>query len=51
VDDAVHIMRQFRGKQKEQLYLSVKRYQPVSPFVPVNVFRQRFDDIWQKIFG
>ena len=51
VDDAVHILGSLAGNNKESLFSALKRYQPIAPYVPENVFRQRFDDIWQRVFG
>lgn len=51
VDDATHLLESLSGKNKEQLFSSLKRYQPIAPHVPDKVFRQRFEDIWERVFG
>ncbi len=50
IQDAVLLLKEIKGKDKEQIYEAVKRYAPFTPHVPEPLLRKRFDGVWNIAF-
>ncbi|WP_299948203.1 hypothetical protein [uncultured Microbulbifer sp.] len=51
IQDAVLLLKEIKGKDKERIYEAVKRYAPFAPHVPEPLLRKRFDRVWSLAFG
>ncbi len=49
INDARLILSEIRGFSKEKLFEELKKYEPISPHVPSDIFRKRFEELWQEI--
>ncbi len=47
IQDAVLILKEIKGKDKEQIYIDVKKYSPFVPHVPEPLLRKRFEGVWK----
>jgi len=46
IQDAVRILQEIKGKDKETIYTAVKKYSPFTPHVPEPLLRKRFESVW-----
>lgn len=51
INDAVHFLKEISNSDKETIFAKTKKYKPFVPNVADNVFRKRFDQIWEKTYG
>lgn len=51
IQDAVRLLKEITGKDKEQIYEAVKKYAPFTPHVPEPLLKKRFDSIWNIAFS
>lgn len=47
IQDAVNLLKEIKGKDKDQIYEAIKKYSPFSPHVPEPLLRKRFDGVWR----
>ena len=50
INDARLILSEIRGYSKAKLFEVLKKYEPISPPVPPEIFRKRFEELWQEIY-
>lgn len=50
IQDAVRLLKEIKGEEKEQIYEAVKKYAPFTPHVPEPLLRKRFDGVWKIAF-
>ena len=50
IQDAVRLLKEIKGKEKEQIYEAVKKYAPFTPHVPEPLLRKRFEGVWNIAF-
>lgn len=50
IQDAVRLLKEIKGKEKEVIYAAVKKYSPFTPHVPEPLLRKRFEGIWNMAF-
>lgn len=50
IQDAVLLLKEIQGKEKEEIYEAVKKYAPFAPHVPEPLLRKRFEGVWQIAF-
>ncbi len=50
IQDAVRLLKEIKGKDKEQIYKAVKKYSPLTPHVPEPLLRKRFEGVWKIAF-
>ena len=50
IQDAVRLLKEIEGKEKEQIYEAVKKYAPFTPHVPEPLLRKRFEGVWNIAF-
>ncbi len=50
INDARLILKQLKGFKKEGLFCKVKKYKPISPHIPDEKFRERFEQLWDEAY-
>jgi len=50
INDARLILKKLQGVNKEELFCKVRKYRPVSPHIPDEKFRERFEQLWGEVF-
>lgn len=50
IQDAVRLLKEIKGKEKEAIYEDVKKYSPFTPHVPEPLLRKRFEGVWNMAF-
>ena len=46
----MRLLKEIKGKEKEQIYEAVKKYAPFTPHVPEPLLRKRFEGVWNIAF-
>ncbi|GLQ29614.1 hypothetical protein [Litoribrevibacter albus] len=50
-NDAMHFLKEISPKDKQAVFKKVSEYRPFVPHVPDKVFENRFNQIWEKVYG
>ncbi len=51
ITDAVHFLKEIPTKDKEEVFKKVAEFRPFVPHVVDNLFKSRFNKIWEKVYG
>ncbi|HAO21912.1 MAG TPA: hypothetical protein DCQ37_16470 [Desulfobacteraceae bacterium] len=50
INDARLILKKLKGFKKEELFRKIKKYKPISPHIPDEKFRERFEQLWEEVY-
>lgn len=50
INDARLILKELKGFKKDALFCKVKKYKPISPHIPDEKFRERFEQLWDEVY-